>query len=258
MKNKKLLICMVIFAFLVTVVILTSTIFALQNVTINFVSTTDKFVGVEQSLIESGNFKYGSNVLFLNKNNYISKLEKNNPYLKVVNIETVFPNKLVVNCAQRTEVFAIKLQDNSYIICDEDFKVLKKLNSFTNSPDNAILLEGLTNITNTNEGDFLNFDNNKKIILQTTFHSFKEWDLSCNNLKAKIKKVTMDFERLNQIKVEMRSGVNIVVKDANEYNSDKFNLAFSTYDSNTNYQNQGTIEIRLVDGDKIQAFYNPN
>ena len=258
MKNKKLVICLVIFAFLVTVVVLTSTIFALGEVTINFVSTTDKLTNSQQTIIESGGFKYGNNILFLNKNKHISNLEKNNPYLKVVNIETVFPNKLVVNCAERAEVFAIKLEDNSYIICDEDFKVLKKVDSFINTANNAILLEGLTNMSQTEEGDFANFDNVKKIILQTTFNSFREWDLSYNNLKAKIKSVTIDFERANQIKVEMRSGVSIVVKDANEYNSDKFNLAFSTYDSNVNYQNQGIIEVRLVDGNKIQAFYSAN
>lgn len=255
MKNKKLMVCIIIFAFLVTVVILASTIFALQNVSVSFLSTTDKFTGKENLIIESGNFKYGNNILFLNKQNHIKQLEKNNPYLKVVNIETFFPNSVVINCAERVEVFAIKLEDNTYIYCDEDFKVLKKVNSFINTADNAILLEGLSNLSNVNEGDFLSFDLNKKALLQTTFKSFREWDLSYNNLKAKIKTVTIDYERLNQISVQMRSGVQIVIKDANQYNSDKFNLAFSTYDNNVNYQTEGIIEVRLVNDNQLQAYF---
>jgi hypothetical protein len=35
-------------------------------------------------------------------------LEKENSYLKVINIETIFPNKLIVHCAEREEFFSIK------------------------------------------------------------------------------------------------------------------------------------------------------
>ena len=95
-KNKRLAVCLVIFAFLVVIVVLTSTVFALKEVSVEFLSTTDKLSGQQDIVIESANFSYGESTLFLNRQKYIDRIEKNNPYIKIVNIQSVFPNKLVV------------------------------------------------------------------------------------------------------------------------------------------------------------------
>lgn len=255
MKNRRLAIVLCIFAFLVSVIVLSSAMFSLSDVSINFMSTTSVLTGSEQVILDSADFQSGKNVLFINKGLYVSKIEALFPYIKVVNIETKFPNRLVVNCVERNEVFVIKLPDNTYAVCDEEFKVLRKAVSFINTPENAILLTGLESLpSNITAGKFLNLDSGQKAILQNSFHSFREWNLSYVNLKAKIVSLHIDYERKNQIQVVMQSGVQIVVKDANQYNSEKFNLAFSVYDSSPSYQSQGIIEIRLVSG-TIEAFY---
>ena len=148
--------------------------------------------------------------------------------------------------------------NNTYLFCDEDFKVLRQNDNFVNSSTNAILLNGLANISNTAVGDFLSFNESQKQIMQLTFNSLREYDLSYVNLKAKIKSITISYENDNDVKVSMRSGVEIGVKNANIQNSDKFNLAFSTYEHNVNYQTSGIIEIRTVNteqGKVIKAFY---
>ena len=79
----------------------------------------------KQAIINSGGFSYGIPVFAVNKTEIINKLEKENYYLKVVNIETVFPNKLIVHCAEREELFSIKLSENLYYICDLRTKTFK-------------------------------------------------------------------------------------------------------------------------------------
>ena len=101
----------------------------------------------------------------------------------------------------------------------------------------------------------MQFDKKQMNVLSLTINSLYEWQEN-SVLKQKIESVEVDYERLNQVSVKMRSGVQIVVKDANEYNSDKFNLAFSAYESNTKYQNSGILEVRLVNGNELRIFYS--
>ena len=67
-------------------------------------------------------------------------MESQNPYLKVINIETVFPNKLILHCAEREELFCIKGRDDLYYICDEELKILDVRESFENGKENPIFL----------------------------------------------------------------------------------------------------------------------
>lgn len=140
-------------------VLLSFTLFSLKDVTIDFRTSIEKISLTKEEIIEKGDFSYGSSVFFHGKNDYIENIEDSDPYIKVINIETVFPSKFVIHIAERQEIFAI---DNSgeFLICDDDFKVLRKVDSFSSSQDNPILLSG---IQITNEvieiGDFLNVEN---------------------------------------------------------------------------------------------------
>ena len=204
--------------------------------------------------------------MFLGKKKYVEIIEKQNPYIKVVNIETVFPNSLVINAVKRTETFVVKQKDNSYAIIDEDWKVLKVVSSFVNTSSNAILLNNIEEFDVLEEGDFLPYTERQKTLFDETFHSFREWKLDYDQLKSKIKSLTIDYERENQLKVEMfgdgeNSGAEIIVKDANEYNSDKFNLVFSAYDSNEKYTKNCILEVRLsknteTDKYELRVYYN--
>lgn len=255
MKNKKLVACLIVFACLVVLVILSSAIFALSNVSVNFVYSSPSFEGKQQEIIDSADFAYGTNVLFLKKQPYISRLEKNFPYLKVLNIETKFPNKLVLNCEERQELFAVKLIDNTYAIIDEDYKILKKSSSFVNTQSNAILLEGTVFSGASQEGEFLSTDKSQENLMLNVMLSLREWNLDYTNLKQKIKTITVNFEQENNILVEMHSGVQIKLINALNRCSDMFNLAFSMYDyTEKDYKSQGIIEIRIVNGSP-KAFY---
>lgn len=142
-KKKKWLIAGgVIIGIVAIFLILLFTVFTLKTVDIKFHTSVDKLVGMQEQIIEKGDFRYNSTVVFHSKKGYVDKLEKEFPYLEVVNIETVFPNKFVLHVAEREEVYAVKTE-NDFLICDENFKILNIVSEYNSTKDNAMLLENI-------------------------------------------------------------------------------------------------------------------
>lgn len=140
------------------------TLFALSSVSVQFHSTTKNLTITEQEIVDAGEFRYGACVLFEGKNKSIEKINDkvsenaNFAYLKVINIETKFPNKYVIHVTEREEFFAVE-HDGQVLICDHEFRVLKIETEYKSTSENAILLKGL-NILNqsVSTGDFLNLE----------------------------------------------------------------------------------------------------
>lgn len=142
-KKKVLLISLGVFLGIIAIFLLLSfTAFSLKNVEIDFRTSHQTITVSKDEIIESAGIKKGGSVFFKNKQTYIKNLEEEYPYIKVVNIETVFPSKFVIHIAERQEIYAVK-QDETYFICDNEFKVLKITDSYSSTQSNAILVEGV-------------------------------------------------------------------------------------------------------------------
>lgn len=169
-KHKKLIISLgVILGVVLILIILNFTLFALKSVEIDFKNDSNIFTEESKDSIANNDvIKKGTSIFTLSKKNITNTLEKDNPYLKVINIETVFPNKIIIHCAEREETYAVKASDTKYFICDAEFKVLNIATSFYNEQYNPILFTGLENlIVNTNRvnaGEFLEFSSETEIL----------------------------------------------------------------------------------------------
>ena len=104
----------------------------LKTVNIEFVSRLEKQEtmleeGVLDKVLKSGDFDYGKNVLFMNFDDEIKKIEKENPYIKVHEHKTYFPNKVRITISERIPRFRIQDKDNSskWYILDAEFKILE-------------------------------------------------------------------------------------------------------------------------------------
>ena len=137
MKKKRLIILLSIFAVLVLVVVLSSTVFTLKTVVVNFYNADDKLVDditknhyfnsdekINQ-IIDNAKFNYGKNIFLVNQKENKEKIEKTSPYIKVISISIEFPNRMVVKAVERQEYYAVLNSTNNYFICDADFKVLR-------------------------------------------------------------------------------------------------------------------------------------
>ena len=128
-KKKKLIISLsVVFGCIALMLILFWTMFGLSKVVVSIDSTTINLKGLSQEeIVDAGKFDKGESVLFAGKEKYVKNIEqfaaedKRFAYVKVVNIETVFPNKYIV---EREELYAIQ-HGEQYLICDRDLRVLK-------------------------------------------------------------------------------------------------------------------------------------
>lgn len=235
--------------FFAVVVVLSSTVFSLATVEINFLSTTINLTD-NNAIVISGKFKYGENVFFSSKSTYKKNLEKANPYLRVLNIETVFPNKFVINAVERQETYVFKLDNNKYAKTDEHLKILEITNVYQNNTENGIeiLNSEFTTQTNVEAGDFFV---KTDTFLTEMFTCFREWNTSYVELKSKIQSVELNYNNhQDRLLVNMRSGVQIIVRNAKSGLSDKLNLAFSFYDQTTDqngqpvdYTKSGIIEV---------------
>lgn len=242
---------MVVFASIVMLIVLSSAIFALQSVEVEFSQEVSNLEGKQQEIVEAGDFAYGTNVLFLKKSPYIDKLEKQFPYLKILNIETCFPNRLVIHAEERQELFTVKLDDNLYVVIDEDYKILRKINvsgTFVSTPTNPILLSGVKFSGGKNEGDFLQIDSSQESLMLNVLVGCKQWNLENDFLKSKIEQIYIDYEKQSDVLIKMHTGVQILLKNASVGCETMLNLAFSAYDYSSEYRNQGTMEVRIIDG----------
>lgn len=157
-KKKWAIALAVIIALVGILVTLSLTLFSLKNVKINFLTSHTISLTAEEA-VQKGEIGIGKSVFFHSKKGYVERLEKAFPSLEIVNIETVFPNTFVINCAQRQQVYAVE-SEGGYFICDEKLKVLEKVPTFSSDTDNPILLQNIT-IENENAeaGDFLKVQN---------------------------------------------------------------------------------------------------
>ncbi|MBP3431727.1 MAG: hypothetical protein J6K39_02605 [Clostridia bacterium] len=143
------------------VLILMWTLFALSSVSVQFHSTINRLTLSQQEIVDAGGFRYGACVFFESKKASEQKIENkasesaNFAYLRVINIETVFPNKFIIHVAEREELFAVE-NGGQTLICDRDFRVLDIKTSSENKQGEPILLTGLEfSKSNIQIGDFL-------------------------------------------------------------------------------------------------------
>ena len=81
-----------------------------------------------EEVINSSELKIGQNIFFVGKNKATQKIEKALPYVKVENIVSKFPNKLVINISERVEEFYVTYETDAnkfYLILDNELKILK-------------------------------------------------------------------------------------------------------------------------------------
>ena len=204
MKYKKLVIILSVVVGVVALgFILSYTLFRLNKVEINFKNEIIMSKEVKaESIIESANFSYSIPIFACNKSQITNRIEKLNPYVKVINIETVFPNRLILHVAQREEFFVIQVDDNLYCICDDELKVLKyhnednkdQLEEYFNKKENAILIDGVEVINkNAQKGDCLQLYNNENIIKNLS-RAFAYNNKTIADIKGMFKKIAISYE----------------------------------------------------------------
>ena len=263
MKSKRLVSLLIAFIIIASVVALNSTIFTLQAVELNWLTTRVELKGENaENLFKNVDMPMGESVFFLNKMKIAEKCEKNNSYLQVVSIETIFPNKIVMHVAERRQLYAIKISDSSYAIIDRNLKVL----SIASNDDLFSVGEDIRPIVVTITGFSVIEDNiavGEKISLSDANDMLKS--LTISFLEAKYTEQTMRgfINNINinltnkEITINTRYGIKICIKDSNLQLTEKVVMAIAAYeDQHSKHITIGKIEVFLSELDgKIYAVH---
>ena len=267
MKNKRLVIILSVFSFLVLIAVLCSTVFTVKSVSLNWLTTRVNFVNMDNEITK--NVELGESVFLVDKDAIIQKLERKYPYLKVVSAEVKFPNKLVLHAAERQELYSLKIKDNSYAILDSDCKVLKLVNDFQLNKmalkPIPLNLQGYSyNENNFAVSEIAELGWIKNIITNFSVAlyqcGYQEID-SKNNISA----MTIDvggyenkiFVNMNYKNLAGDGGVTIEIQHISEKLSDKFVMAIGIYDTLSASQKSAGVVRVYSNGGVVAGEYIP-
>ena len=240
MKNKKLIALLSIFGFIAIIVLLSSTVFTLKSVNVNWLTSRYKLEGITSKKISDENkFDFGSSIFFLDKKEITKTLEEKYPYIKVVSVETRFPNKATIHVSEREGLFAVKIQDNKYAIVDDEFKILEypvTEDYFTsNLEEQKAIKVSLENISFGNDenlipGQYLEKEEVTNLLSQFAY-SLKESGNDTLTSKNLIKSINLKVSSLeNYIEIKTNYMLTIKIEEPKELLTEKLQMGFEVYD----------------------------
>lgn len=240
MKSKRLIVLLSILAFLTVLIVINSTLFTLQKVSVNWLTT--KYMidlnGTKDYNI-TDEVDVGGSIFMLQKDDITAHLEKEFPYLRVVSIETKFPNKLVIHSAERESLYAVSMGNNMYAILDEMGKVLakssyKKIFEGDDLGTRPILINFES--VSTNEKDYevgeLVKSDYVRFILSSMSYSLREAHYTPTTSKGVLKSINVISQGESScVNVQTRSGMIMSIDSFENYTTSKLLLAFERYNA---------------------------
>lgn len=260
-KNKILTIVLSVLSVVVLIVVLSSTIFTVGKIEVRWASERDNLSSVtEQSIVTSSGLTFGTNVFFVDKDDAADRLEQTYPYMAVLNIETLFPNILIINARERDEVFALQMP-TKYLLVDSDFKVLKIVGGdYTPTDTGAIKITGDFDFSNYAAGDFIEADT-KLLAFTTLQQSFYENYDEANGVNALTDMLDLlKSATYTETKIVFQTfmGVQIEMYNPSYKQQQKVSMLYQVLATlDTVQKTAGTIIIG-DNGDKVQGSYTAN
>lgn len=209
------------------------TLFSLKSVEIEF-ETGNKIITNEMQSQIISEIDLGGTVFFKNKDEMTSKIEKKYPYVKVINIETILPNKFIIHIAERQEIYAItSLNRTCYL--DNELKVLRiNEGNFISVSTNAIKL------------DLFGLDFDLSAFSEGQFFDISELTINSSNKTINLGEQTQETlnNLLNCFQINNRTLVDLKALAKS--------ITFSTY---IDYRNGETaLQAKIVDFNDFEIF----
>lgn len=257
MKNKRLIIVLCVLAFLTVLIVINSTLFTLQNISVNWLTSKCELTGVKDYDIV-GKVSKGGSIFLVDKEEISENLEKKYPYLRVVSIETKFPNKIVIHSAEREALYAIKLSDSEYAVLDEKGKVLSlESDKILAGTDGDLGNRPIKVVFNSNVSiNAKDFEVGKMVgqdyigsLLSTLSYSLRESNYTPTTSKGVLKEIeicqkldTVTGQPISVISFVTRNGIELEIEKFENKTTDKLLMAFARYDT---LQSQGVVSCRI-------------
>ena len=145
MKRSKIVIGIFIGLVLIvlTIILLACTVFIVRDIKVE--SDTSSPLLDFDAIIESSGLSKGKSIVSINKAKVTASIEKENPYVEVLNVVRVFPSKVIIKATVRTGIMTILSADGgSAAVIDSSMNVLKVIPSTDLENVGVTFVEGLT------------------------------------------------------------------------------------------------------------------
>ena len=223
MKKGWIIALSVVGVVIVTIITLCFTLFTVQTVKVQYWTST-QFDYVDEEIVCSSKIQTGKNIFFLDKDGFANNIERDYPYLQVINIETSFPSTLTIHVRERQSFYALQGEDG-YFILDDYLKVLQQSEQLSQP---AILVERQIQTLDGSEKNITDAQPNVADVLQIQFlQQFYDALLMNGRTRADglaiINKITF-FESQNQVfgntelglKLSLNSGREVYLHNAKQ------------------------------------------
>ncbi|HPD02197.1 MAG TPA: FtsQ-type POTRA domain-containing protein [Eubacteriales bacterium] len=232
--NKRLITLLIFLAVTVVVVILNFTVFTVSSVEVKFAGEGGHIS--EDEILEAAAIKPANNIFTISEHLVVSRIQSKLPSVKVINIERVFPNKIIIHVAVRHPVLAFKaVGTDTFALVDREFCVVEVLESSalaqSETEDGPITK---TNVEISSENlkagiNLIDTQRSEIIILQNIVAAFENLEIYGGAFSAFVSEINLDAEKLT---VSTRSGVAFEISaSALTVISERISAAYGWYQS---------------------------
>ncbi|GEM_PF-2647656 len=202
-----------------TVVLLACAVFVVRNISVE--SAVASEIISEDDIISSSGLKIGKSIVSINKSKIISSVEKENPYVRVLDVVRKFPDKIVIKVTVRTAIMSILAEDSTCaVIADSSLKVLDVISLEEHLSSGATKIEGYTfsipeEGVRSLKGTTLDYDSDPKGVLLRNIAQAAEdpsLDLSGASFLTFFKRISIRSEENSLLAlIETNTGVTLVL-----------------------------------------------
>lgn len=246
-KNKTLAIILSVLFVFALVIALGQGVFRVGKIELQAHTTTNYLSSLnEEIVLENSQLNKGRSVFLLNRDEYSKNLEAQQPYIKVLSIEVVWPNTVKFHYSERQELYCVALDDGRFAYLDADFKVLKLVETaFSSNQQNPILIAPNAPIVSESvvAGMFLD-----KSLFSDSVNLYAAYDAmgySVSQMKSMVKQIyTQETENGHTLVMETFLGVKIQILNSAYYTEGKVGLAYERMEKlDASQCSKGTIYV---------------
>ena len=247
MKKKVLISISSIIIVVALIVVLISTVFALQSIQLFFVDEDGHYVEIDDDYYGGADFKnslssyYGKSILFLKKKSLILDIEKNYEWMKVLGVESDFPNSMRVYATIRIPVFRF-VQDEVVYYCDSTGYVMysdQKIPAYVQQEKKVIEINGLENEVAMVGVQLKSSSSLITCELITSLWRQSNYNYTYSNIPNTIEAMTF-FD--GSVVIKTTVGAEIIIDDVGHDTHKKFTNAYAVFSKSSN-QISGTFRI---------------
>lgn len=250
MRNKKLIIILIVVSCVTLLVVLNSVIFSVQNITAYCYNSDD--AELSDTVVESSGIKKGGSIFTLGKEKIEKNVTEKVRNVKVINIEKKFPNSVSINYVKIYEYLRIQNGDK-YYFCSNDGKIMR-ISDNPGLTTDIIELRLKGAISDVSEGDRFASESSSDVQLTSALLSALE---QLGYHRESVEMIDfIDITKSQFIFIKMHSGVVLELQGTSNIPS-KMRMAFSIYVNATEEDMRTRGTIIIPDGDGSGGAWSP-